>query len=151
MNPIWFDGICDSLLFKMKRWYDCYERGKVRGTRQFLDTTGLKDVATKYLHEVPLSLKEAEALVRIMRAKRPKLPLTDMVAPIVSALRKYPMRMQGTTPVWVLPFAYYKPEVREIVKALEEAQADAKNKTLAPSVDVFVAEKKMQGGHLWER
>jgi len=149
MIPVWFDGICDGLLYKVNHWYERYESGKIRGTRLFLDTDGLKDVPVKYLHEIPLSQREAEALLRIMQAKRPKLPLTEQLAPITMHLRKYAMKMQGQTPVYVVPFAYYKPEVREILKALQEAQAEAKNTTVPVTVDSFVAEKRKQGGGIW--
>jgi hypothetical protein len=37
---------------------------------------------------------------------------------------------------YLVPFAYYKPKVREILRAREEAQAAAK--------------QKKQGGHLWD-
>jgi hypothetical protein len=150
MNPIWFDGVCDTLLAKVRIWYERYEKGQVRGTRPFLNTDGkLEDRPVKFLHEIPITQKEAEALLRIMTAKRPKLPLTEMLAPLVRTLRRYPMRMHGTVASWVIPFAYYKPEVREILKTIEEAQAEAKNTTVGPTVDQFVAEKKKQGGHLW--
>lgn len=151
MNPIWFDGVCDTLLAKIKIWYERYETGQVRGTRAFLNNDGtLEDRPVKYLHEIPITQKEAEAILRIMRAKRPKLPLTEMLAPLINTLRRYPMRMQGTVPAWMIPFAYYKPEVREILKAIEEARADAKNTTVGPTLDQFVEDKKKQGGHLWK-
>lgn len=157
MSPIWFDGICDTLFAKVQAWHDYYDRGKIRATRKFLDTDGLKDVPVKYAHEIPLTRAEGEALVRIMKAKRPRLPLTEMLEPIAKLLRPpapgqkgYPMKMQGTTPAWVVPFGFYKPEVREILKALEEAKAEAKNTTIAPTLDQFVAEKKKQGGRLWD-
>lgn len=150
MHPIWFDGVCDTLLAKIKIWHDRYESGQVRGTRQFLNTDGkLEDKPVKWLHQIPLTQKEAESLIRIMAAKRPKSPLTEMLAPLAQNLRRYPMRMQGITPTWTVPFAYYKPEVRDILKALEEARADAKNITIGPTLDQFVDDKKKRGGHLW--
>lgn len=151
MNPIWFDGVCDTLFTKINTWYARYENGQVRGTRPFLNTDGkLEDRPVKFLHEIPLTQKEAESLLRIMEAKRPKLPLTEMLSPLVKTLRRYPMRMHAGMAAWVVPFAYYKPEVREILKALEEARADAKNTTIGPTIDQFVADKKKQGGHLWK-
>lgn len=149
-TPVWFDGICDVLLAKVKQWHDNYERGEIRGTRKFLDVDGIKDVPVKYLHEIPVTQREAEYLIRIMKELRPRLPLTDMLAPLPNVLRKYRMKMQGQTPAYLVPFAYYKPEVREILRTLEEAKAAAKNTTVAQTVDGFLAERKKTGGHLFK-
>ena len=148
MTTVWFDGVCDSLLRKVQLWYGNYERGKVRGTRQFLDLDGvLKDVPTKYLHEIGLTQKEAEYLVRIMHATRPKLPITEMLSALPRVLRRYRMTVAKE---YLVPFAYYKPEVREILRALEEAQAAAKGTKTPQRVDTFIEQKKKQGGHLWD-
>jgi len=146
MPSLWFDGICDLLYAKIKRWHDHYETGEVRATRKFLDMDGnLKDQPTRFLHTIPLSQKEAEYLVTIMQELRPKLPLTEQLAPLPRVLRSYPMNLRRE---YAVPFAYYKPDVREILKALDEARAAAKNITAPTAVEDFIAQQRKKGGHL---
>jgi hypothetical protein len=59
------------------------------------------------------------------------------------------LRRKGGMQVYLVPFAYYKAEVKELIRALEEALAAAKNTSVPQTVDTFVAERRKTGGHLF--
>jgi hypothetical protein len=143
-QPLWFAGVCDSVLAKVSWWLSKYECGEVSRTRKFLDPVrGPVDIPTQYMHILAFSQREFDCLSAIVSAMRPDSSLAEDVERVrqnVAKTRKLP-RNQYAVPLW-----FWRDDVAEIQKALLEAR-DGGKKT---GIEGYVGEKLEEAKPLWE-
>jgi len=119
-QPIWYHGVCDRLLEKVRHWLENYDAGEVYATRPFLDIDGVKDVVTIRKHILLLRPEEAYHLARIVNHFYPGLNLARDVSRIYQNLNRCKVVEYGLRAV---PVAFYREDVEKILKALEQARS----------------------------
>lgn len=76
-EPLWFAGVCDSMLRVVELWAANWDRSPAYATRPFMTATGeIEDIVTKRVVQVAWLPVEFEHLVRILKAVRPNWPMT---------------------------------------------------------------------------
>ena len=149
---LWFRPACDHLLAKMQIWHDKYEKGSVYSTRDWLSQVGaVEKVPTRYMHKVPFTPTEFKYLVSLMQEMEPKNKLTADLAKIGEAMAaRFTGMPLASRPKWLLsgewiiPLAYYRTDVKEIVDALIRARDNRQ------SMEEIQKNKKDEGKALFE-
>jgi len=76
-GPLWFSGICDSLLMKVYLWARDWGRGEEAATRTWLSPRMIEEkIVTKRAARIGWKKVEFENLIRILTALRPNWILT---------------------------------------------------------------------------
>ena len=142
MQPLWFSGVCDRLLLKVRLWVQAWPRGEVYATRPWMDKAGnIVQVPTMRVVKLSFHRRELEAAVRILQALRPKDTITTDLAKVLQGLGTCKPSQGGER---IVEIATYEKDPSEVLKALFEAR-DGKQ-GFAPNVDAAVK----IGGKLWE-
>lgn len=143
-QPVWYSGVCDSVLRKVDYWVRHYEDGELAATRQFLDPkVGVIDKPTKYAVTIPWKLVELKHLIRINTTLRPGTPLTEEIQRL-EKIWKHGTLLPGGSRVMTLIF--YPEHVKELRSILLEAKSGQK----AASLEEIMRKKQAEGKDLFE-
>ena len=143
-QPLWYAGVCDSIMKKIEYWVRHYKKGELAATRKYLDPIGgVIDMPTKYAVKLPWKKIELEHLIRIMNTLRPNTPLTEEIQQL-EGVWKHGTLLPGGSRVMTLVF--YPEHVQEIHKVLLEAKTGQKSATL----DELLKQKQTAGKDLFE-
>jgi hypothetical protein len=149
---LWFRPACDTLLAKIQVWHDKYEKGEVYSTRDWLSPIGsVEKMPTRYLHRVPFHPVEFKHLIAIMKAGEAKNKLTVDLEKIWQSMQMRFSNVPFTSRPkwmasgeWLVPMAYYKADVKELVDALLRAR-DGRE-----TLEDLMKSQKEQGKGLFE-
>jgi len=151
-KPVWFAGVCDSLLARVQTWYENYEKGEIYASRLFLDTTFQKqDLPVLYAHDVPWRQDELEHLVRILKDVKPQWLVTSDFARIPALVsnkagrKKHAEMVKFRNGYFVLTLIFEYADLKELFLVLKEVK-DGRRDT----IEELLADKKKAGKEIWE-
>jgi len=142
METLWFAGVCDALLMRVKTWVAAWPQGEVYATRPFMSKGGtIIDMPTMRLVRMPFQLREFEHLVKILTALRPAWEVTKDMQGILPRFTQCKPVVGGMR---IVPIATFEADPQEILKALLEAR-DGK-----PELEQKIDEARKGGKGIWE-
>lgn len=120
-QPLWFAGICDSMLRKVEFWLRAWPSGNVYATRTHMSKTGeITDVPTMRDVRVAWHPNELKHLVRILKTVRPKWTVTADLEALLPKLEHCRLLAKGER---LVPMCSYYNDPQEILELLRQVKA----------------------------
>lgn len=142
-EPVWFAGVCDSMLFKVESWLRAWPRGDIFATRTGWSVDGGEfEVVTGRLVKVPLTRSELEHLIRILDAVKPNWLFTAFLKLKLSKFETFRL-LPGN--VRVVPMESGDEPLQQAVELLRAAKTGTVS--LSKQIETALDEKK--DGPLW--
>jgi hypothetical protein len=144
-KPIWFAGVCDSLLRKLKAWHEGYDFGKPGATCPFMEMTGrIVAKVVKRAHTICFSQAEMDNLYKFVNYYSTNPALTAEVKAIAESWRNGLLMPGGMRKVTLL---FFPEHVKEIYDMVSRAKREA---ILGASVEDLIRQSKDSGKDLFE-
>ena len=140
-KPLWFAGVCDSLLRKLTFWFDNYDKGSVSRERDMLLKGEVIKVPVQYAHQIIWHPREIDFLVQLFYYYQPKSSLTEDLVRVQKGLKQGRMIPGAVGNSYMSTMVFWKDNIQEMVKLAIDLR-DGKSE-----LDSYLEEKKPGG--LW--
>jgi hypothetical protein len=146
-KPIWYAGVCDSLLLKISTWHSRYDSGKVYATRDFLEFNGkITKKVVKRSFTIGFIKQEMDNLVSIVDYYAEGTPLCTEIKEVARSWAEAKGGI-GAKGIKDITLNFYKEHVKDVVDILEKAKMESK---LGASVNELIEKAKKEGKDLFE-